>query len=70
MQKEPWFRRQAMRAIEYLQFLALMIPTVLVLVLAAFSLASTSEALGAERAVPAPVLLPAAVDAAGRQTAY
>jgi hypothetical protein len=56
-----------MRGLEYLQFLALMIPTVLVLMLAAVSLASTGEALGAERAVPAPVLLPVAVDAAGRQ---
>lgn len=59
-----------MRGLEYLQFLALMTPTVLVLTLAALSLAGTSEALGAERAVPAPVLLPAAVAAAGGRTRY
>jgi hypothetical protein len=59
-----------MRGLEYLQFLALMIPTVLVLVLAALSLAGSAEALGADLTAPTRVLVPAAMDVAGGETAY
>lgn len=54
---------------EHLQFLALMIPTVLVLVLAAVSLADPAIEVLLDPS-PAAVTAPADVDDAGRETAY
>ena len=53
---------------EHLQFLALMIPTVLVLVLAAVSLAQPDPGVLAEPPLQLP--LQAGVDDAGHETAY
>jgi hypothetical protein len=54
---------------EHLQFLALMVPTVLVLILAAVSLADPAfELLDPGHAVAASA--PATVDDAGHETAY
>jgi hypothetical protein len=53
---------------EHLQFLALMIPTVLLLVLAAVSLAAPDTDFLLEPAIHLPVQ--AAVDDAGHETAY
>ena len=54
---------------EHLQFLALMIPTVLVLILAAVSLADPAIEVLLD---PSPVAItaPAGVDDAGQETAY
>jgi len=59
-----------MNASEHLQFLALMTPTLVVLVLAAVSLADPDiEVLRLQPVVQAPAV-PAAVDDAGHETAY
>jgi hypothetical protein len=55
---------------EHLQFLALMIPTVLVLVLAAVSLADPAIDVLLDPTPAAAVTAPADVDDAGHETAY